>query len=295
MCPLAGGGIDVHEDRALLAGACRVERLAALRRHALDHVHCASRSSTSTAPAKAAKLRALSACRASRLPSASTTSYSPRVTIAHAWCNAVEDDAQAFSTLTTGILPIPSSRNTTCPRMHSWPVTTPAAALPTRQPRWQPCRYRHRSAPAGWPRRASAFSRARGACRSGSSRRRRRMHASSFCAVPYSQAGLMQRHCRPFIARTSLPPSAISIARASRNSFSIGYSRVMPLPPKICSASLATSKAVCVAVTLADDRGRLEGRVGRGVVFHDAAGQRPGRLDLAEHVEQAEAARAGGG
>jgi len=49
--------------------------------------------------------------------------------------------------------------------------------------------------------------------------------------------------------RTSLQPSSIMEARASRISFSIGYSRLRPLPPKICSAALATSKAVLVAVT----------------------------------------------
>jgi len=48
---------------------------------------------------------------------------------------------------------------------------------------------------------------------------------------------------------TSLQPSSIIEARASRSSFSIGYSRLRPLPPKICSAALATSKAVFVAVT----------------------------------------------
>jgi len=48
---------------------------------------------------------------------------------------------------------------------------------------------------------------------------------------------------------TSLQPSSIIEARASRRSFSIGYSRLRPLPPKICNAALATSKAVWVAVT----------------------------------------------
>ena len=45
---------------------------------------------------------------------------------------------------------------------------------------------------------------------------------------------------------TSLQPSSINEARASRSSFSIGYSRLRPLPPKIWTASLATSKAVLV-------------------------------------------------
>src|SRR5208337_4257708 len=49
--------------------------------------------------------------------------------------------------------------------------------------------------------------------------------------------------------RRSLQPSSIIEARASRISFSIGYSRESPLPPKICRALLATSKAVFVAVT----------------------------------------------
>ena len=47
----------------------------------------------------------------------------------------------------------------------------------------------------------------------------------------------------------SLQPSSIIEARASRITFSIGYSRLSPLPPKICTAELATSKQVFVAVT----------------------------------------------
>ena len=54
----------------------------------------------------------------------------------------------------------------------------------------------------------------------------------------------------PRMASTSLQPSSIIEARASRKIFSIGYSWVRPLPPKICNASLATSKAVCVEVIL---------------------------------------------
>ena len=49
--------------------------------------------------------------------------------------------------------------------------------------------------------------------------------------------------------RTSLQPSSIIDARASRSIFSIGYSQLRPLPPKIWSAALATSKAVSVEVT----------------------------------------------
>src|SRR3990172_1967382 len=44
---------------------------------------------------------------------------------------AVEELAQAFSVLTMGILSMPISRRTTWARMHSWPVISPAAALPT--------------------------------------------------------------------------------------------------------------------------------------------------------------------
>src|ERR1039458_1201128 len=55
------------------------------------------------------------------------------------------------------------------------------------------------------------------------------------------------RMCRaPARLRTSLVPSSISEARASRNNFSIGYSLLSPLPPKIYKASLATSNEACV-------------------------------------------------
>ncbi|MDT4877462.1 hypothetical protein FQZ97_1129820 [compost metagenome] len=50
------------------------------------------------------------------------------------------------------------------------------------------------------------------------------------------------------MASISLQPSSIIEARASRNSFSTGYSRVTPLPPNIWMAWEATSKAVWVAV-----------------------------------------------
>ena len=49
-----------------------------------------------------------------------------------AWWRAVDALAQAFSTLMTGIRPIPSARRITWPRIDSWPVITPAAALPTK-------------------------------------------------------------------------------------------------------------------------------------------------------------------
>ncbi len=55
----------------------------------------------------------------------------PADTIAQAWWSAVEALAQAFSTLTTGMRPMPMLRRITWPRMDSWPVTSPAAALPT--------------------------------------------------------------------------------------------------------------------------------------------------------------------
>ncbi len=50
--------------------------------------------------------------------------------------------------------------------------------------------------------------------------------------------------------RTSLQPSSIIEMRASRKIFSIGQSREIPAPPNTCSASLATSNAACVEVTL---------------------------------------------
>jgi hypothetical protein len=46
-------------------------------------------------------------------------SYIPAVTIAAAWLSAVDALAQAFSTFTTGIFPIPRERRITWPRMHS--------------------------------------------------------------------------------------------------------------------------------------------------------------------------------
>src|ERR1019366_7972593 len=55
----------------------------------------------------------------------------------------------------------------------------------------------------------------------------------------------------PVKLRTSLVPSSISDARASRKIFSIGYSRLSPLPPKICSASEAISNEAWVQKVLA--------------------------------------------
>jgi hypothetical protein len=51
--------------------------------------------------------------------------------MAQAWWSAVEALAQAFSTLMTGSRPRPIERRITWPRIHSCPVTSPAAALPT--------------------------------------------------------------------------------------------------------------------------------------------------------------------
>jgi hypothetical protein len=45
--------------------------------------------------------------------------------------SAVEPLAQAFSTLMIGIFPMPIVSSTTWPRIDSWPVTSPAAQLPT--------------------------------------------------------------------------------------------------------------------------------------------------------------------
>ena len=61
---------------------------------------------------------------------ATATSTSPAATASHAWCTAVEPEAQAFSTLTSGnpISPVP--RTACWPRTDSWPWTTPAPLLP---------------------------------------------------------------------------------------------------------------------------------------------------------------------
>ena len=65
------------------------------------------------------------------MPTASATSYIPDATYIHATWNAVEELAQAFSVLITGMPPMPISRRTTWPRIISWPVISPAVALPT--------------------------------------------------------------------------------------------------------------------------------------------------------------------
>ena len=65
----------------------------------------------------------------------------------------------------------------------------------------------------------------------------------------------------------------MSEARASRKIFSTGYSRHSPLPPKICTASLATSKAVWVQKTL------------DAAVAEISAASQPGRKGLAARVD----------
>jgi hypothetical protein len=79
----------------------------------------------------AANDRRLSSWYSFSRPTASATSYMPEATYSQAMWNAVEELAQAFSVLIIGMPPIPISRRTTWPRMHSWPVISPAAALPT--------------------------------------------------------------------------------------------------------------------------------------------------------------------
>jgi len=76
-------------------------------------------SSTSTAPAKAAKLRILSGWVSFSTPSASATSQNPAETIMQACESAVEPLAQAFSTLMIGIFPMPIVSSTTWPRIDS--------------------------------------------------------------------------------------------------------------------------------------------------------------------------------
>ena len=63
-------------------------------------------------------------------PTASTASCTPVATACQARWNAVEAEAQAFSTLKTGIPPRPSGRRRNCPASISWPVIDPATALP---------------------------------------------------------------------------------------------------------------------------------------------------------------------
>jgi hypothetical protein len=78
--------------------------------------------------------------------------------------------------------------------------------------------------------------------------------AAAVCAVPswtvHTVLPCMSRS-RPSMDRTSLVPSSIIDALASRKIFSIGYSLESPKPPKICIAWLATRKAVSVDSTLA--------------------------------------------
>ena len=88
------------------------------------------------------------------------------------------------------------------------------------------------------------------------------------------------------MASISLQPSSISDARASRISFSIGYSREMPLPPKIWSASLATSKAVLVTKVFDAMQCAIEGAPPALKTATRRASAARG-LDFREHLEQA--------
>src|SRR5208282_458803 len=73
-----------------------------------------------------------------------------------------------------------------------------------------------------------------------------------YCAIASPTTPLRFRMRRaPARLRTSLVPSSINEARASRNSFSIPYSLLRPLPPNTWSASLATSNDACVQNVLA--------------------------------------------
>ena len=64
-------------------------------------------------------------------PRQRTTSWAPAATACQPRCRALAAEAQAFSTLKIGMPSIPSGRSTTWPRIISWPVTRPAAPLPT--------------------------------------------------------------------------------------------------------------------------------------------------------------------
>ena len=87
--------------------------------------------STSIAPPRARNAR----CRSSgknifSAPTARAVSYCPPATALQARCRAFPLEAHAFSTLVTGTVPCPIAWITVCPRMHSWPVVSPASALP---------------------------------------------------------------------------------------------------------------------------------------------------------------------
>ena len=54
----------------------------------------------------------------------------PAATPCQARWNALDAEAHAFSTLKTGTRRMPTSRSATCPRIISWPASSPAMALP---------------------------------------------------------------------------------------------------------------------------------------------------------------------
>ena len=85
--------------------------------------------SMSTAVPMAAKDFALSSWVSFSEPTARATSTEPEPTAMHARWNAVDAEAHAFSTLTMGMPSRPVWRSATCPRIISWPWSTPAVAL----------------------------------------------------------------------------------------------------------------------------------------------------------------------
>ena len=88
-----------------------------------------SSSNRSTAVPIASNVAALSGCVSFSAPTARATSTAPEPTAMQASENALEAEAQAFSTLTMGIPSSPVWRRATCPRIISWPVRMPAVAL----------------------------------------------------------------------------------------------------------------------------------------------------------------------
>ncbi len=85
--------------------------------------------SMSTAVPMAAKERCLSSWVSFSEPTARATSTAPDPTAMQARWNAVDADAQAFSTLTMGMPSRPVWRSATCPRIISWPWRMPAVAF----------------------------------------------------------------------------------------------------------------------------------------------------------------------
>ncbi len=79
--------------------------------------------------ARASKVAALSGCVIFSAPTAKATSTVPEPTAMQASENALDAEAQAFSTLTMGIPSRPVWRSATWPLIISWPVRTPATAL----------------------------------------------------------------------------------------------------------------------------------------------------------------------